>query len=282
MFLTKTSGYEMAALNRNLKIEFTGDLSGLSLVVNGKTFYVDNNSGKSKERTEGQIKLQKNHSINSTFASCVNKIPIVKKVWSKSLFSKSQKQSYLTNKEERHYAGKAAAFNKIMAANRKVKQDTDHPTAANLFVPGNLDGIPRYDAILTADELIVNLDFIQNNERMKFSSREEMVTGAAVFSAYNPKKRSKVKFEVFPMWERKKFIPADTCQFTFQLSSDEQDLLKRYNDCYLYFTIVTETEGGRIIRGFDSKGVTSSLKEYLVSPVHFTNEPTLNNNTLAL
>ena len=39
----------MAVLNEKLKIEFTGDLSGLSLVVNGKTVYKDKVQGKKKD-----------------------------------------------------------------------------------------------------------------------------------------------------------------------------------------------------------------------------------------
>ena len=265
----------MAAQNKKLKIEFTGDLSGLSIVVNGKTLYLDRNGENGKEnkyRSPAQINLQKNHSVISTFASCVNKIPAIKQVWKKSLFSKSLKQSYGTNKSERQYAGKAANFNKIMAANRKIHQDFDYPTGISLFVPDNLVGMPHYDAILLGEELIVDINFMRNGERMKFTDKEKRLTGAAVISAYNPKKRSKIKFEAFPKWEIiSNFIPSDTYQINLSITVEEQEILKKYKDCYLYFTIVTETELGKLIRCFNTRGESSSLADYPVSPVLFTN-----------
>ena len=265
----------MAAQNENLKIEFTGDLSGLSIVVNGKTLYKNKGNGKNdKHPSPAQVRLYKNHSVSSTFASCVNKIPVLKQVWRNTKFKKSPRQSYGKDSEERKSAGKAATFNKIVAANRKIKQDQDYPNESNKFVPDNLEGMPKFDAILLGEELIVNIDFIMNGDRMVFDKSEQSITGAAVFSAYHPKKRSKDKFELFPKWETmKEFISADSCQIILPITIEEQEILKRYNDCYLYFTIATEKRGGKLIRCFNSPGVSSSLADYPLGPVHFTNQP---------
>ena len=160
-----------------------------------------------------------------------------------------------------------------MAANRKIHLDTDHPERFSQFVPEGAQGLMRFDAILLADELIVNLSMISNGERIKFSEKEQRLTGAAVISPYNPRKRSNKRFDVFPKWEiYNEFNTGDTHQITFSITSEEQELLKKYKDCYFYFTIVTETGSGRIIRYFDTRGVTSSLGDYPVSPVQFTNE----------
>ena len=267
----------MAASNKNLKIEFTGDLSGLSIVLNGKTFYMDKENGKNKERSPSQKKAQIDHSVSATFAGCVHKIPILKRVWHKVDFKKIIRTSRGIDSDKAKDPGKAEIFNKIISANRKIKQDTDHPTSANKFVPENHYGMPGYNAVLLADELIVKINLIKNNDIMEFSTREQKLTAALIISAYDPKTRSKTKFEVFPRWDEiEEFTPSESCQFIFPLDAIEKDILKKYKNCYLYFTIVTETSAGRIIRCFNSHGVNSSLKGYPASPVHFTNEPTSN------
>jgi hypothetical protein len=164
-----------------------------------------------------------------------------------------------------------------MAANRIVKHDSEYPTKYNPFVPSNDDSIPSYKAILLPNELIVNIDLIINNAIMEFSPKEQLLTGVVIFSPYISKKKSITKFEVFPKWQEiKEFKPSELYQINFPITPDEQEILRKYKNCYLYFTIVTETPFGKIIRCFNSQGVTSSLKDYPICPVQFTNVPILN------
>lgn len=265
----------MAASKNILKIGFNGNLSGLSISVNGKTLCLDDLNGNGKKtRSPKQIQAQKNHSLISTFAGSINSIPILKRVWYKFYYKAPYRASVKRDMYGSPIPKKTTPFNKIMAANRKVKQNIDYPNEYNPFVPTNADSMPAYNALLLPEELIVNINFVRNNNIMDFSKREHKMTGAALFSAYNPKRKSNTRFEVFSKWnEIKEFTPSASYKINFPVTSEEQEILKKYKDCYFYFTIVTETETGRIIRCFSSRGVTSSLKDFPVIPVEFTNEP---------
>jgi hypothetical protein len=265
----------MAASQNILKIGFKGKFSELSISVNGKTLHFDELKGNGKKnRSPKQIQAQKDHSFISKFAGRINRIPVLKRVWHKFDYEAPYRASVKRDMYGSPIPKKTTPFNKIMAANRKVKQDIDHPNEYNPFVPTNADSMPAYSALLLPEELIVNINFVRNNQIMDFSEKEKKITGAALFSAYNPKRKSNTRFEVFSKWnEIKEFTPSAYYRISFPVTSEEQEILKKYKDCYFYFTIVTETETGRIIRCFSSRGVTSSLKDFPVSPVQFTNEP---------
>jgi len=268
--------WEMAVSKEKLKIEFTGDLSGLSIIVNGKSLYKDKVNTKNKDLSPKQKKEQETHSVISKFARSINSVPVLKRVWDKTEFKRSYRKFKKTDMFGSPAPGKVIPFNKIMGVNRKVNQKTDHPTSNNIFVPENREYLPIYNAILLQDELTVNVSLIKNDSMMEFSYKEQMVTGTAIISSYGPKKICKKRFEIFSRWQTiKEFVPAESCQFSFPLSIKEQEILKKYKNCYLFFTIVTETAFEYIIRCFSSKGITSSLKDYPVSPVHFTNQPVL-------
>jgi hypothetical protein len=250
--------------------EFRGKLTGLTIIVNGRVLYTEKEDAV-ETRSAAVIRAQKKHATVSSFASCVNKIPVLSKIWRTSYFRKSNKASIGKDKIDREYAGKASAFNKIMAANKRLKTLIERPTEKNLIVPGNRLFLPSFTSLLLSDELIVKFVF-KNYNAPDFRFKEKAITGAAIICPYNPKDRTDKRFELFPKWNHiVKFIPSETLEINLAISDEERDIIKKYNECLLYFTLVLETSGGRIIDYFSTEGVSSSLENYDVSPVVFTN-----------
>ncbi len=253
-------------------IEFRGKLTGLTVIINGRVVYRDKEKEDVGElRSSAVIRAQKKHAVVASFASSVNKIPVLHKIWRTSYFRKSDKASIGKDSLDREYAGKASAFNKIMAANKRISPLLERPSEKNLIVPANKRTLPTFNANLLSDELIIKVFFKDYNDP-KFKLKDKAITAAAIICPYNPKERGDKRFELFPKWSHiDKFIPSETLEINLAISDEERAILKKYNECMLYFTLVVETSGGRILYYYSTEGVSSSLECYNISPVLFSN-----------
>ena len=244
----------MTELKNDLIIKFSGRLD--NLLIKHKGMVILNYNGSldvPDERSPGYLKNQGKLGVTSSFAKAVNSIPILKAIWHKSYFRKSEKTRFKVLPYQRIKPGKAVAFNKIVAANNKFSGE-EYPTKNNIIIPNSHKGLTISQAVLNKQGIDFSIppcpDFFD------FPDSGIVLTGAAIICAYNPKRRANQKFELFPKYYTvSDFIYTERNDLSIAFEPEEAEKIWKYKNVILYFTIVVINDMRKIIKWSNTPGI---------------------------
>jgi hypothetical protein len=244
----------MQELKNDLIIKFSGRLD--NLLIKHKGMIILNYNGNPElpeERSAGYLKNQGKMGVTSSFAKAVNSIPILKAIWHKSYFRKSEKTRFKVDPYKRTKPGKAISFNKIVAANNKFS-GAEYPTTRNIIIPHSNNGLAISQTVLGKQ----GIDFsIPPCPRFfDFPASGIALTGAAIICAYNPKRRANKKFELFhKCYTVNDFIYTERNDLSIAFEPEEAVKIWKYKNLILYFTIVVINDRQKIIKWSNTPGI---------------------------
>ncbi len=235
----------MQESKNDLIIKFSGRLDNLLIKHKGMVILNYNgNPDLPEERSPGYLKNQGKMGVTSSFAKAVNSIPILKAIWHKSYFRKSEKTRFKVDPYKRTSPGKEVAFNKIIAANNKFS-GAEYPTINNIIIPDSRTGFIISHAVLNKQ----GIDFsIPTCPRFfDFPASGIALTGAAIICAYNPKRRANKKFELFSKcYTVNDFIFKERNDLSIAFELEEAEKIWKYKNVILYFTIIVVNDKVKI------------------------------------
>lgn len=244
----------MKELKNDLIIKFSGRLDNLLIKHKGMVILNYNgNNDLPDERPSGYLKNQGKMGVTSSFAKAVNSIPILKAIWHKSYFRKSEKTRFKVLPYQRIKPGKAVAFNKIIAANNKFS-GAEYPTINNIIIPYSNNGLAISQTILSKQGIDFSIPPCPGFFDFPASGIE--LTGAAIICAYNPKRRANKKFELFhKCYTINDFIYTERNDLSIAFEPEEAEKIWKYKNVILYFTIVVIKEKTKIIKWSNTGGI---------------------------
>lgn len=237
----------MRESNSDLVINFRGRIDNLLIKHKGKVILNYNGEAdQPDEPSPGYLKNQGKLGVTSSFAKEVNSIPILKAIWHRSYFKKSLKTRFKVAPFKRIKPGKAVAFNKIISANNKFSSD-EHPTINNIIIPSSTSSVDITNAVWNKQ----GIDFTipPCPYFFDFPDKGIELTGAAIICAYNPKRRTRKKYDlVHKCYTIGDFIYTENQDLTIAFEPEEAERIWKYKNLILYFTIVVINEKMQIIK----------------------------------
>jgi hypothetical protein len=244
----------MKESKNDLIIKFSGRLDNLFIKHKGMVILNYNgNPDIPDEPSSGYLKNQGKMGVTSSFAKTVNSIPILKAIWHKSYFRKSEKTRFKVDPYKRNKPGKAVAFNKIIAANNKFSGE-EYPSIHNMIIPDSRTGFTISQAVYNKQ----GIDFsIPTCPRFfDFPASGIALTGAAIICAYNPKRRAYKKFELFhKCYTVNDFIYTERNDLSIAFEPEEAEKIWKYKNVILYFTIIVINDMMKIIKWSNTGGI---------------------------
>lgn len=244
----------MKELKNDLIIKFSGRLDNLLIKHKGMVILNYNgNNDLPDERSPGYLKNQGKMGVTSSFAKTVNSIPILKAIWHKSYFRKSEKTRFKVDSYKRTSPGKAISFNKIIAANNKFSGE-EYPTTRNIIIPHSNNGLAISQTVLSKQGIDFSIPPCPSFFDFPASGIE--LTGAAIICAYNPKRRANKKFELFhKCYTINDFIYKERNDLSIAFEPEEAEKIWKYKNVILYFTIVVVKDKTKIIKWSNTGGI---------------------------
>ncbi len=238
----------MAKTNNGSTVEYKGNFEGLVIKVNGAIVY----SGKLKETTKSAA-LQKDQddlAMVSKFASCVNHVPELSRIWRQARIRK-----HLTDKNKTEYTQKAkfgrnSTFNKIVSENRREISKKGRPGTQNVIAPVS-DSFPyNYSAKLNKDSIEIDLN-IPSDIEMRRIHENSIIIPVCIFSFFDPKKKNKSNFEMISKYYQiDNFISADRYRIQFPILPEDLIIIKNYKRFVFYFVIIEHSRNLKRVRWF--------------------------------
>jgi hypothetical protein len=253
-------------------VEFAGGIKDLVIKVGGKIIY--SGERESKRKTEASEKEEKGlaeMAMVSKFASCVNSVPALNYIWKNARFKKTNRKSFHLNSEEVRNSGKANAYNKIVSANRRGKSIGLRPDIRNRIVPDSGKTLAKCKQVLKS-EGISQRNYYHGND-MAASYAKRKMTFVAIVCPFDPKKRSKTKFEMISKWyDIKEFTIKEHDKFHFPFDDADIEVIRKYRNCIVYIVFVEESHGGKKTKWYEFGSEEFSLSGFPEKEIVFRDD----------
>jgi hypothetical protein len=250
-FYSQYKQTSMAETKNDLIIKFRGRLDNLFIQHRGKVILNYNgNEELPEDQPDGFIKNQARLGVTSSFAKAVHSIPILQEIWLRSNFQKREKIRSKFTRREKTKPGKAKAFNKIVSANNKYSGD-EHPTKRNIIVPWIGSSFDISNTVLSKEG--INISIPKSQEFFNMPGEDNLFSLAAVVCALNPKRKANKKFELITKYYGiKDFNYKKKNDLLIALELEEADIIRKYKNLILYFTIICTTNTEKVVKWSDT------------------------------
>ena len=252
----------MSEIKKKTVVEFAGGIKDLVIKVGGKIVYSGEKESKKKTDESEKEKLGKAQMVMvSKFASCINKVPPLRYVWGKSRFRKTDRAGRNKYTEEKKESGKAKAYNKIVSANRRGKSIDLRPNSKNVIIPDADKLLAHFKAVLSREGITLKSDYPEDYFLFPYAKRK--LTPVGIICPFDPKGKSKVKFEMISKWyDIAEFTPWDYKEFFFQFETTDLETMSKYKNCIVYITFVEGYGSGKKTKWYQFGSAEFSLSGY--------------------
>ena len=259
----------MSGIKKKTVVEFAGGIKDLVIKVGGRIVYSGEKEIKKKTDESEKEKLGKAQMVMvSKFASCINRVPPLRYVWGKSRFRKTNRAGRNLYTNEKKESGKAEAYNKIVSANRRGISIDLRPNSKNIIIPEADKSLANFKAVLSREGITLKSDYPEEYFLFPYAIRK--MTPVGIICPFDPKRKSKVNFEMISKWyDIEEFSPWNCKEFFFQFDKTDLEIISKYKNCIIYITFVEEYGSGKKTKWYQFGSEEFSLSGYPENEIVF-------------
>jgi len=254
-------------------VEFAGGLKDLVIKVGGKIVYSGEKEYKSKtHESEKAMMGLAQMAMVSKFASCIYNVPALRYIWKYSRFRKTDRAGVNKYSDEKSKSGKPSTYNKIVSANRRGLLNDLRPNSNNMIVPHTIDTLSKTKAILSYEGIKIKNDYPESF--FMFPYAQQKMTPVGIICPFDPKKKSKTRFEMISKWyDIEEFTPRKYAEFFFRFDTKDVEIMSKYSNCIAYFTFVENSNSGIKTKWYQFGSEEFSLGGYPEKEIVFRQDP---------